>query len=197
MESTFSPPGGLKKRSRLPKIANDRAPFIWWLRDGFRVLGDGCGLICFSRWDTQEVFRVAIEAAGFAVKGQLMWDRDYHGMGDLTGSFAPQHDVMWFATKGDFGFHSVRPKSVMRVARLSGESLQHPNEKPVALMSQCIAPLVREGDIVLDPFMGSGTTLCAAKRSGRQAIGIEIEERYCEIAAKRLAQGALPLELGA
>jgi site-specific DNA-methyltransferase (adenine-specific) len=66
--------------------------------------------------------------------------------------------------------------------------LGHPTQKPISI----IAPLIRcsasEGEVVLDPFMGSGTTLRAAKDLGRKAIGIEIEERYCEIAAKRMAQ---------
>ena len=65
----------------------------------------------------------------------------------------------------------------------------HPAEKPVHLMRWCVkhSPL----GVVLDPFMGSGTTLVAAKLEGRKAVGIELEERYCEIAAKRLAQGVL------
>jgi site-specific DNA-methyltransferase (adenine-specific) len=51
--------------------------------------------------------------------------------------------------------------------------------------------------LVLDPFMGSGTTLVAAKRRGHASIGIDVDERYCEIAARRLAQGALPMEFSA
>ncbi len=69
-----------------------------------------------------------------------------------------------------------------------GEHL-HPTQKPEALMRWCIE-LVGAG-IVLDPFAGSGTTLAAAKRLGRKSIGVELEERYCEISARRLAQGTL------
>jgi DNA modification methylase len=62
----------------------------------------------------------------------------------------------------------------------------HPAQKPVALMKWCLTQVTASS--VLDPFMGSATTLIAAKEMGLTAIGIEIEERYCEIAAKRLSQ---------
>ena len=72
----------------------------------------------------------------------------------------------------------------------AGQKSCHPTQKPVALMVWCLS-LAPDAQTILDPFAGSGTTLVAAKLEGRKAVGIEINERYCEIAAKRLAQGVL------
>jgi site-specific DNA-methyltransferase (adenine-specific) len=82
--------------------------------------------------------------------------------------------------------------SVFTTPRVNGE---HPTEKPIKLYRDFVSLFSNPGETVLDPFMGSGTALRAAKDCGRKAIGIELEERYCEIAAKRLSQMVLPLQV--
>jgi hypothetical protein len=104
------------------------------------------------------------------------------------------------------GFNNWEPILMYDIERLTNDVVSaantsqlevtgHPSPKPLSVMGALVARMP-EGAIV-DPFTGTGTTLVEAKRQGRQCIGIEREERYCEIAAKRLAQGALPLEMGA
>jgi site-specific DNA-methyltransferase (adenine-specific) len=85
-----------------------------------------------------------------------------------------------------------RPAKMFRYSVRLIDDRCHPTQKPIPLMKWCIG-LANEPQTILDPFMGSGTTLRAAKDLGRKAIGIEIEEKYCEIAVKRLAQEVLPL----
>ncbi len=75
---------------------------------------------------------------------------------------------------------------------LRRDGFDHPTQKPLNIMRWCLS-FCPDAQIILDPFMGSGTTLRAAKDLGRKAIGIEIEERYCEIAAKRLSQEVMGL----
>ena len=87
-----------------------------------------------------------------------------------------------------------RPTRVFRFAQCEQANegpKSHPTQKPLNLMLWCLKWVTAQ--TILDPFMGSGTTLVAAKNIGRKAIGIEIEERYCEIAAQRLSQEVLPL----
>lgn len=99
------------------------------------------------------------------------------------GSFLSDAEVAWM--KGGHGVYCRRDTSLMSHTG----NRWHPTEKPIGLMTWCVNKT--KGDTILDPFMGSGTTLRAAKDLGRKAIGIEIEERYCEIAAKRLGQEVL------
>ena len=79
----------------------------------------------------------------------------------------------------------------------TAEANGHPCPKPIGWMRWLVNLAALPNDVICDPFMGSGTTLVAAKQLGYRAIGIEISERYCEIAAKRLSQGALPMEFSA
>lgn len=121
----------------------------------------------------------------------LVWDKgDASGMGDLSIPWKPSWELIFVIGTG---FVGARTGGVLRgyVPPRVSMGRCHPNEKPVDLLRQLVlkCPL---GDVV-DPFMGSGTTLRAAKDCGRKAIGIEVEERYCEMAAKRLAQGVLAL----
>ena len=95
--------------------------------------------------------------------------------------------VAW--EKGGHGVYCYRDTAYR--AEKAGHADAHPTQKPLALMRWCVGRTV--SPLVIDPFMGSGTTLVAAKEAGRRAIGIEIEERYCEIAAKRCSQEVLGL----
>jgi site-specific DNA-methyltransferase (adenine-specific) len=124
------------------------------------------------------------------------------------------HSVIWNKLKPGLGWRFRRQHEMVMVAHRTGGRLawaddavavpnvqelgpprdrEHPNEKPLDLPARFIAWTTKIGEVVLDPFMGSGTTLRAAKDLGRKAIGIEIEERYCEIAARRLDQQVLAL----
>ena len=101
------------------------------------------------------------------------------------GSFLSDGEIAWL--KGGHGVYAHRDTS------LCGETRTHQTQKPVGLMRWCIRKAGGDG-MILDPFMGTGATLRAAKDEGRRAIGIEIEERHCEIAAGRMAQGVLSFE---
>jgi len=98
--------------------------------------------------------------------------------------------VLFYGIPPAAGQH--RPMVIRSTAISDGDD--HPTIKPLEWVRWLVLLGSKEGDLILDPFMGSGTSLRAAKDLGRRAIGIEIEEKYCEIAARRLSQEVLSFE---
>lgn len=183
------------KDSRFDVLDGDGSVPVEWLSESYRVAKDNSCLFCFCRWDTQQTFYDAISKVGWNIKSQVIWDRGVHGLGDLKAQYAPMHDNVWFAIKGGYQFKHKRPKSVLRVDRLPASDLVHPTQKPASLMKTINNDLTSEGDTILDPFMGSGTTGVACVQTGRNFIGIEIDEGYFKIAEKRIKDAQQQMRL--
>lgn len=188
------PPYGIDYHTRGTgaSIKNDKSPFIWFLYDAFRVLKSGASgqgsLICFTRWDVEQTFIDAMKIAGFQVKSEVIWDKVLHGMGDCRAQFAPTHENIIFAVKGKFNFPGHRPNDVVSFKKLSSSQMIHPTEKPVGLLASLITSVTKPGDLIVDPFAGSGSTLVAAKKTGRRFIGIELDGEHFEKAQRRIKE---------
>ena len=139
----------------------------------------------FCDWRSLCNVLYAFRLAEVEPKAAIVWDKG-SGVQNLD-RYAKSHELILYA--GPFGGEPTVGRDVWRFAR--DFSIAHPTPKPVPLIRQCIE--TSGGELVIDPFAGSGSTLQAAKELGRRAIGIEIEPKYCEIAVKRLRQEVLPL----
>jgi site-specific DNA-methyltransferase (adenine-specific) len=128
-----------------------------------------------------------------ATRQVVIWDKTPCGyMGDLQIPFGNAHEEIYCI--GKEGWNGKREPSVVRAQMLmSSDSNRpdHPTPKPIGLMQVLIEKTI---GVVADPFAGSGATLIAARNLGRKAIGVEMEEKYCEIIARRLSQQAFNFE---
>jgi site-specific DNA-methyltransferase (adenine-specific) len=213
---TTDPPYGIEYKSnwsdKFKEISNDNS--TEWLPDFFnqlnRVTKQDSHLYCFTSVQYMDVFLTEIKRY-WKVKNLITIPRTMKGgLGDLYSSFSPQNEYIIFATKGKRKFEETRilkpsesylrdkrknPKEwVYRLpdywdfVKVSEHNLKriHPTQKTCEVMEVAIKLSSSEGDTVLDPFMGSGTTAIAALRTGRQFIGFELEREYVEIANKRI-----------
>lgn len=153
-----------------------------------RLVGQNRHLYVFGPTDVLEGLKVTETTA-------LIWDKGVVGMGNLESSWGPAHEPITFAVSkhrhaGETGAksHAVRLRkgSVLRFTRPTGRKVRHPNEKPVALCRELIESSTRQGDVVLDPFAGSGSTGVAAVLAGRRAVLIESDDRWLALARERI-----------
>ena len=121
--------------------------------------------------------------------GKRIWDKG-------VGTHTQYEEIYERNSASGYLFHRVCGAGCFNSvgAQMTGEAMitGHPSQKPLRLIKALV--MATDAALILDPFMGSGTTLVAAKQLGRRAIGIEIEQKYCDIAIKRLRQDVLPFE---
>ena len=158
----------------------------------------GYGFV-FSDWRQLPTATDALQLGGWLWRGILAWDKGDGAGLPARGFFRPNVEFIAWATNGpmvDKAEVDDFPGSVItaQVRSTSDGPKEHPTQKPTQLLKHLFSVVPGDAPLTaLDPFMGSGSTLVAAKYAGHKAIGIEIEERYCEIAAQRCAQEVLAL----
>lgn len=167
------------------------------LYEMLRVLKPNRAVYIFTRWDIYPRLLPLVNEV-FTVRNLLVWAKNNWSAGSLEDNYAYQYELIVFAVKLDekgdkFKLRGERPTNVLPFKRVDGAKLQGPAEKPTSLLSFLINKSTDPGDIVLDPFCGTGSTLVAASDTGRKSIGVDIEEKWLKITKKKLERRLLPL----
>ncbi len=135
-------------------------------------------------------------AGSLKPRGTLVWVKDNPAPAPRPAYVQATEWIIWLQKEGapaTWNGDGYTLNVIYEPSAAGAERTEHPTQKPLAVLRPLVLRHSDPDDTILDPFMGSGTTLRAAKDLGRKAIGIEIEERYCEIAAKRMSQLAMSL----
>jgi adenine-specific DNA-methyltransferase len=181
-----------RRKDKWDIIANDKDD-SWILpvfSEIYRVMKPDSLCLTFYGWPDADKFVSAFKQAGFGIKSHIVWVKNNMGLGWFTRG---QHEQAYLLSKG----HPEKPENAISdVIHAVGTGNElHPTQKPISLMAKIIRCYTKEGDIVLDPFCGSGTTLMAAKQMGRNYIGIEVSEEFYKVASERVANAQVPMFL--
>ena len=138
--------------------------------------------IIFCAWQNIDKFKIELEKK-FTIKNILIWNKDWFGMGN---NYRPNYELILLCCKTNITTKSKNKSNILTYRRIPPQKLKHSCEKPVGLLEDLIYELTDENDIVLDSFMGSGSTGVACLNTNRKFIGIELDENYFNIACDRL-----------
>jgi adenine-specific DNA-methyltransferase len=151
-----------------------------------RVLKDDSFVVTFYGWPHADVFVGTFKQLGFRLVSHLAFVKNVWGLGRFTRS---QHETAFLLAKGRPPIPETSLSDVFEWTREA--DAVHPNQKPLCVMKKLLSTYAPTNATVLDPFLGSGTTLRAAKDLGMKGVGIEIEPRWCRFAAERPGQEVL------
>ncbi len=177
----------MKKNKDLPMFYDRNTAWVSeYLYKAYRVMKKDAHLYMFCPQQKIDEFKQKIESF-FILKNILVWNKGGFGMGDLEGSYAPSYEFILFAVKEQGRkLNGKRERDVLNYGKAKPE--YHPTQKPIDLLEFLIEKSTNEGDIVLDTFMGSGSTGVACRRKNRRFIGMEISDEYFNSAKQRIEE---------
>jgi len=181
-----------KKFDYIKNDKNENDVISSFLNKSNNLLNENSPVFMFCSWHNIDFFKVEFQKY-FKLKNILVWVKNNHGTGDLKGAYAPKHEFVLFGEKGRC-LRSVdrkRTPDVLFYDKITSKALLHPTEKPIDMLSDFILDYCHEESIILDPFMGSGTTGVACVNTNRNFIGIELDENYFNIAKDRIEKVGL------
>jgi len=173
-----------RKRGPTEMLANDDVAPTEAVGDMAALLAAGGAMYLATRFDVAAQWNDAIREAGLTLKTPIFWDKGNHTSGDLEGDFGAQVEIFLFAHKGRHKLRGRRLANLWRIPRDTASD--HPTPKPVALMEKMVACSTDAGGLVLDPFMGSGSTGVACVNLDRRFIGCEVEPRFFDATCRRI-----------
>lgn len=176
------------RKNKFDKILNDKDNnelISEYFKLSYELMKENSCIYSFCSWHHIDFFKKEFEKH-FKLKNILIWEKQSGGMGDLKGSFAPGHEFILMGHKGRALMRGKRDTDVLKFNRIAGSKNVHPTQKPTDLLQYLLEKFTDEGDLVFDPFMGSGSTGVACFNSNRDFIGIELDENYFNIASERL-----------
>ena len=196
------PPYGIRYRSNMrvktdrfdPLENDDNDTRLLAYSEFARILKSDSVAIVFASWknvavDIQELQRY------FDIKNIIVWFKGGGGIGDLKHTLNTDYELAIVCHKGKCRLRGKREGSVWSCRKVNPNKMLHATQKPVDLLVRMIEKYTDRNAVVFDPFMGSGSTCVAAVNSGRHYIGFEIDEKYFEIARKRLDENTVKPEV--
>lgn len=167
-----------------------------WIEKSFGVLKDGGSLIVFNDFKKVSDIIVIATKAGFEFKDVIVWEKTNPMPRNRERRYVPSLELMiWFVKKQKAKWTFNRQDNayqspLMRYASESGGAFKryHPTQKPLKLIEKIIKIHSNDGELVLDPFMGSGTTAISALNTGRRFVGFESDKKYFDILSNRIAE---------
>ena len=157
-------------------------------RELYRVAKENTAHYIFCSYHNIDKFKQSFEKY-FKIKNILTWVKNNASMGDLSADFAPKTEFILFLQKGRRNINGKRDSNVLEFKKTNNKL--HPTQKPVDMIEFMISKFSDKGDVILDPFMGSGSTAVACINTNRSFIGIEIDNDYFNIAKERVNNHSL------